>query len=48
MAPLEPTMDHDQARLYAERIAQLLAATAPERYTIFSHPGQRAGRIFID
>jgi hypothetical protein len=33
---------------YARRIAQRLAATAPDRYTIVSAPGKRAGRIFID
>jgi hypothetical protein len=33
---------------YARRIAQRLAATAPDRYTIASAPGKRAGRIFID
>ena len=29
MAPLDPRVDHDQARAYAKRIAQRLAATAP-------------------
>jgi bifunctional non-homologous end joining protein LigD len=48
MAALEPTMDHDRARLYAKRIAQRLAATAPDRYTLASEPEKRAGRIFID
>jgi bifunctional non-homologous end joining protein LigD len=48
MTPLDLMMDHDQARAYAKRIAQRLAATAPGRYTIASDPGQRTGRIFID
>ena len=48
MAPLEPKIDHDQARAYAKQIAQRLAATAPDRYTIASAPEKRAGRIFID
>jgi bifunctional non-homologous end joining protein LigD len=48
MAPLDPTMDHDQARLYAKRIAQRLAATAPDQYTIAAAREKRAGRIFID
>jgi bifunctional non-homologous end joining protein LigD len=47
MAPLGPTIDHDQARAYAKRIAQRLAATAPDRYTLSSAPEKRAGRIFI-
>jgi bifunctional non-homologous end joining protein LigD len=48
MAPLDRTIDHDQARAYAKPIAQRLAATAPDRYTLSSDPGRRAGRIFID
>jgi bifunctional non-homologous end joining protein LigD len=48
MAPPDRTMDHDQARAYAKRIAQRLAATAPNRYTLAAAPGRRAGRIFID
>ena len=48
MAPLDRTMDHDQARAYAKRIAQRLAATTPNRYTLAAGPGRRAGRIFID
>jgi bifunctional non-homologous end joining protein LigD len=48
MAPLDRSIDHDQARAYAKRIAQRLAATAPGRYTLSSAPEKRAGRIFID
>jgi bifunctional non-homologous end joining protein LigD len=48
MTPLEPKVDHDQARAYAKQIARRLAATAPDRYTFSSDPGQRPGRIFID
>jgi bifunctional non-homologous end joining protein LigD len=48
MVPLDRTIDHDQARAYAKQIAQRLAVTAPDRYTIFSAPVKRAGRIFID
>jgi bifunctional non-homologous end joining protein LigD len=48
MAPLDATIDHDAARAYAKRMAQGLAATAPDRYTLASAPGKRAGRIFID
>jgi bifunctional non-homologous end joining protein LigD len=47
-APLDRRIDHDEARAYAKRIAQRLAATAPDRYTIASAPEKRAGRIFID
>jgi bifunctional non-homologous end joining protein LigD len=48
MAPLDPVIDHDAARALAKRIAQRLAATAPDRYTIAAAPEKRAGRIFID
>jgi bifunctional non-homologous end joining protein LigD len=48
MTPLDLMMDHDQARAYAKRIAQRLAATAPDRYTVAAAPERRAGRIFID
>jgi bifunctional non-homologous end joining protein LigD len=48
MVPLEPKLDHDEARLYAKQIAQRLAVSAPGRYTISSAPGKRTGRIFID
>ena len=47
-APLDPTIDHDEARVYAKRIAQRLAATAPDRYTLSSAPERRAGRIFLE
>ena len=45
---LDRTIDHDQARARAKQIAQRLAATAPDRYTISSAPDKRPGRIFID
>jgi bifunctional non-homologous end joining protein LigD len=48
MTPLDRTIDHDEARAYAKQIAQRLAATAPDRYTMAADPGKRAGRIFID
>src|ERR671910_501367 len=48
MAPLDRTMEHDQARAYAKRIAKRLAASAPDRYTLSPSPETRAGRIFID
>jgi bifunctional non-homologous end joining protein LigD len=48
MAPLDRTIDHNWARAYAKRIAQRLAASARDRYTLSSAPEKRAGRIFID
>jgi bifunctional non-homologous end joining protein LigD len=48
MAPLDRTINHDQARTCARQIAQRLAANTPDRYTISSVPERRTGRIFID
>jgi bifunctional non-homologous end joining protein LigD len=48
MAPLDRTIDHDAARAHAKRVAQRLAATAPDRYTLASAPEKRIRRIFID
>jgi bifunctional non-homologous end joining protein LigD len=48
MAPFEPKIDHGQVRAYARRIAQHLAASTPNRYTLSSDPEKRASRIFID
>jgi DNA primase len=48
MAPLDRRIDHDQARAHAKQIAQRLAASARDRYTLSSAPEKRAGRIFID
>ena len=48
MAPLDGTMDHDAARAHAKQIVLRLTSSAPDRYTLASTPGKRAGRIFID
>jgi bifunctional non-homologous end joining protein LigD len=48
MVPIEPKMSHDAAHRYAERLARLLAATAPSRYTLSATMSQRRGRLFID
>jgi bifunctional non-homologous end joining protein LigD len=39
---------HDAARLYCNRLAQRLEATAPARYTTSSAPAKRNKRIYID
>jgi bifunctional non-homologous end joining protein LigD len=43
MAPIDRTMDHNGARVYAKRIAQRLAVTAPERYTLAAAPESAPG-----
>jgi len=48
MVPIEPDMDHDQAREYARGLSSKLAATNPDKFTINSAPQHRNGRIFID
>ena len=48
MAQLDRRIDHDEARAHAKQIAQRLAASARDRYTLSSAPEKRAGRIFID
>jgi bifunctional non-homologous end joining protein LigD len=48
MTPLAKRMTHDAAHAYAKRLAQRLAATAPERYVTVADPAKRGGRIFID
>ena len=44
IAPLHQTIDRDEARAYAKRIAQRLAETTPHRYTIAAAPESRAGQ----
>lgn len=48
MVPIEPRITHDQARDYCRRMAQAIAATAPDRYTTSSAPQARLNRIYID
>jgi bifunctional non-homologous end joining protein LigD len=48
MAPIVPSISHDEARSYCRRLAQRLEAEAPERYTTSPIPERRAGRIYLD
>ena len=48
MAPLGEPIPHDDARIAGRHIAELLAATNPDRYLISSAPQARKGRIFLD
>ena len=48
MVPIGRDISHDAARLYCNRLAQRLEATAPARYTTSSAPAKRNKRIYID
>lgn len=48
VAPVEPTLTWEEGRAFIRSIAERLAATAPERYTVLSSLAQRPGRIFLD
>jgi bifunctional non-homologous end joining protein LigD len=48
MVPIGRDISHDAARLYCNRRAQRLEATAPARYTTSSAPAKRNKRIYID
>ena len=48
MVPIGRDISHDAARLYCNRLAQRLEATAPARYTTSSAPAKRNKPIYID
>jgi bifunctional non-homologous end joining protein LigD len=48
VAPVEPTLTWEEGRAFVRSIAERLAATAPDRYTVLSSLAQRPGRIFLD
>ena len=48
MVPIERSLTHDEARDYAKSLAHRLSGTNPSRYTLYSDPARRAGKIFID
>ena len=48
MVPVEPQFTHDQAHRYCRKIAQRLAATDPDSYTVSAALARRPGRLFID
>jgi bifunctional non-homologous end joining protein LigD len=48
MVPVEPEFTHDEAHRYCREIAQRIAATDPERYTVSAALAHRSGRLFID
>jgi bifunctional non-homologous end joining protein LigD len=47
MVPIERGMTHDEAHAYCKRLAERLAATAPDRYTTSAALAKRPGRLFI-
>ena len=48
MAPIPPSLTHDQAREVCHALARRLESTAPDRSTLGADPALRKGRIFID
>jgi bifunctional non-homologous end joining protein LigD len=48
MAPVEPEMTHDEAHRTCRGLAQRLARSDPERYTLSAATKERPGHLFID
>jgi bifunctional non-homologous end joining protein LigD len=48
MVPVTPLLTHDQARAYCRALAERIARTAPERYTLDPAPELRNDRIYLD
>jgi bifunctional non-homologous end joining protein LigD len=48
MVSIARGMTHDQAHAYCKRLAERLAATAPDRFTTSAALAKRPGRLFID
>jgi bifunctional non-homologous end joining protein LigD len=48
VVPVKPTRDWEQARLFAQAVAQQLTRVAPDRFTAQLAKNRRDGRIFID
>jgi bifunctional non-homologous end joining protein LigD len=48
VAPLDRSVDFDDARAFARELAALLAERKPKRYTVEQRRGKRRGRLYID
>ena len=48
MVPIEPTLTWEQGRAFIRSIAERLATTMPNRYTLSSSLALRPGRIYLD
>jgi bifunctional non-homologous end joining protein LigD len=48
MAPIEPRVSHDKARVYCRSLVELVAGAKPDAYTISPLPARRNNRIFLD
>ncbi len=48
MVPITAQMDWSTAKAYSRRLAEKVAATAPNRYTTAAALAKRPGRLFID
>jgi bifunctional non-homologous end joining protein LigD len=48
VVPIEPVTPWREAKAWAKRLSELMAADAPERYLTRISKAERSGRIFID
>jgi bifunctional non-homologous end joining protein LigD len=48
VVPIEPVTEWREAKAFAKRVSELIAADAPERYLTKIAKAERTGRIFID
>ena len=48
IVPIEPVTEWREAKAFAKRVSELIAADAPERYLTRIAKAERIGRIFID
>lgn len=48
VVPIRPTLDWEQGKGFARAIAELLAASLPDRFTSAMSKSQRKGKIFVD
>jgi bifunctional non-homologous end joining protein LigD len=48
VVPIRPTLDWERGKGFTRAIAELLAATFPDRFTAVLSKSQRKGKIFID
>lgn len=47
IATITPQRSHEEARTYCLGLAERLAGTAPERYTLAAAPEARRNRVYI-
>jgi bifunctional non-homologous end joining protein LigD len=48
VAPVRPLRDWDAVKAFAKSVAELLAATFPDRFTAVMSKARRRGKIYVD